>query len=160
HPCGLPCASAAAPAAKVTVPNVVGRLQAAAKTRLRRAHLRPHVVRVKSPELVGTVVAEKPRPGAKIPAGSRVTISISAGPGPYPCDEPPGARPGGSVAGQLLASAYGTEGGSSSSTVGKTSFAASIAAGVGSSFLCLPASSGIGMPFAGTCIGWSSVLSV
>ena len=74
---------AAAPvASKVTVPNVVGRLQAPAQAQLRRAHLRPSVVHVHSLRLVGTVVAERPRAGAKVRTGSRVALSVSSGPGP------------------------------------------------------------------------------
>ena len=74
--------SAAAPPARTTVPNVVGRLQAPAQAQLRRAHLRPSVVHVHSLELVGTVVAEKPPAGAKVRTGSRVALSVSSGPGP------------------------------------------------------------------------------
>src|SRR5262249_50077709 len=79
---GLAPASAAAPAARGSVPNVVGRLQAPAELRLRRAHLRTSALRIHSLALVGTAVAEKPRAGAKVAVGSRVTISVSAGPGP------------------------------------------------------------------------------
>ena len=72
----------AAPAAKTTVPNVVGRLQTPAQAQLRRAHLRPSVVHVHSLQLVGTVVAENPRAGATVRTGSRVALSVSSGPGP------------------------------------------------------------------------------
>jgi len=81
----LGAGAAAAPAAvarKVSVPNVVGLAKATAQARLRTARLRPHVVYVKSLKNVGTVVAERPRAGAKVKTGTRVTLSISSGPGP------------------------------------------------------------------------------
>ena len=81
----LATGAAAAPAAvarKVSVPNVVGLAKTTAQTRLRTAGLRPHAVYVRSLKNVGTVVAERPRAGAKVKTGTRVTISISRGPGP------------------------------------------------------------------------------
>ena len=78
-------AAAVAPASttrKVTVPSVVGLQQARAETRLRAAGLRPYVVRVKSNQPVDVVVAQKPHARAKVVRRTRVTISVSRGPGP------------------------------------------------------------------------------
>jgi beta-lactam-binding protein with PASTA domain len=85
---GLGCSAwapdihSSATSAKVTVPGVVGRLQAGAARRLRAARLRPHAVQVRSLALVGTVVAQRPAAGKRVAAGTRVTISVSGGPGP------------------------------------------------------------------------------
>ena len=80
---GLAPGAVAAPAGRsVTVPNVVGQLQTPARAQLLRVHLRPSVVHVHSLQLVGTVVAEKPRAGATVRTGSRVALSVSSGPGP------------------------------------------------------------------------------
>jgi eukaryotic-like serine/threonine-protein kinase len=78
-------AAAVAPASstpKVAVPSVVGLQQAKAETRLRAAGLRPYVVRVNSNQPVGAVVAQKPHARAKVARRTRVTISVSRGPGP------------------------------------------------------------------------------
>jgi hypothetical protein len=113
--------SGAAPAAKVIVPNVVGRLQSPAQAQLRRAHLRPSVVHVHSLQLVGTVVAEKPRGRGEGP--NRLARGALGLERPRPLtassarDEPPGRGP--AVRSLLGAdSVYGTDGGASSSTVG------------------------------------------
>ena len=76
-------AGAAAPApGRVVVPDVVGQEQDAAEQRLRGAGLTSNAVSVHSLQLVGTVVAEVPAAGATVDRGTRVTISISSGPGP------------------------------------------------------------------------------
>ena len=64
------------------MPNVVGAPKATAQARLLAAHLRPRAVYVKSLRLVGTVVAEDPRAGRRVLVNTRVTISVSRGPGP------------------------------------------------------------------------------
>jgi serine/threonine-protein kinase len=80
---GAGAAAARAEATReVSVPNVVGLAKTTAQTRLRTARLRPHAVYVKSLKNVGTVVAERPRAGTKAKTGTRVTISVSRGPGP------------------------------------------------------------------------------
>jgi beta-lactam-binding protein with PASTA domain len=72
----------AATARKVTVPNVVGLITAKAQARLRAAKLTPHVRHVKSLKLVGTVVGQRPRARTRVAPRTRVTISVSSGPGP------------------------------------------------------------------------------
>jgi beta-lactam-binding protein with PASTA domain len=69
-------------ATKVTVPNVVGLTWQTAGRRLRARDLRARVVYAKSLELVGTVVTQKPAAGARVIRRTRVSISVSSGPGP------------------------------------------------------------------------------
>jgi eukaryotic-like serine/threonine-protein kinase len=61
----------------VTVPLVEGLQQAAAVTRLKRSGLRSKVVNVHSQEPVGTVIAQSPRAGARVPEGSAVQINVA-----------------------------------------------------------------------------------
>jgi serine/threonine-protein kinase len=68
--------------AAVTVPDVIGRQKAAAQERLREGGLTPHVVYVKSLAPVQSVVAQSPKVGVKVVLGTRVSISVSIGPGP------------------------------------------------------------------------------
>jgi beta-lactam-binding protein with PASTA domain len=72
----------ASTARKVAVPNVVGLQEANALKRLRAAALRPYVVRVRSLQPVDAVVAQRPHARAKVAPRTRVTISVSRGPGP------------------------------------------------------------------------------
>jgi serine/threonine-protein kinase len=65
-----------------TVPDLIGAEKDAADQRLQGIGLAPNVVYVQSLQLVGTVVAQDPGGGAKVDPGTRVTISISSGPGP------------------------------------------------------------------------------
>jgi serine/threonine-protein kinase len=65
-----------------TVPDLVGAEKDAAEQRLQGIGLDPNVVYVQSLQLVGTVVAQDPGGGTMVDPGTRVTISISSGPGP------------------------------------------------------------------------------
>jgi serine/threonine-protein kinase len=67
-------------AARVTVPNVVGKQQPAAQRALARAGLRSRVTYVTSQQPDGTVVAQSPRAGATAKRNSRVALKISTGP--------------------------------------------------------------------------------
>jgi len=67
---------------RVVVPNVVGLQTAPAVKRVRGAGLRPYVVRVKSNEAVGVVVFQRPHARARVAPRTRVTLSVSRGPGP------------------------------------------------------------------------------
>jgi eukaryotic-like serine/threonine-protein kinase len=66
----------------VTVPALVGLSSDDAEARLRELGLTPHLVYVHSLAVVGNVVAQEPAAGARVARGTRVTISISGGPGP------------------------------------------------------------------------------
>jgi beta-lactam-binding protein with PASTA domain len=61
----------------VSVPLVEGLRQAAAVTRLKRSSLRSRVVNVPSQEPAGTVVAQSPRAGKRVPEGSAVQINVA-----------------------------------------------------------------------------------
>jgi beta-lactam-binding protein with PASTA domain len=74
--------SSAAIAGQVSVPDVIGDLKETAEQRLANAGLSSNVAYVDSLQLVGTVVAQDPQAGVRVPSGARVTISISRGPGP------------------------------------------------------------------------------
>jgi beta-lactam-binding protein with PASTA domain len=73
--------SVAVPVA-VTVPDLVGLSSDEAAARLRALGLTPQVVSVHSLEVAGTVVAQEPAAGVRVARGTRVTISVSGGPGP------------------------------------------------------------------------------
>jgi beta-lactam-binding protein with PASTA domain len=75
-------AHASPAAATVTVPRVVGRQTSDAVKRLKAVGLRSRVVRIRSLQQVGTVVASRPVAGRHVPRGTRVLIRISRGPGP------------------------------------------------------------------------------
>jgi serine/threonine-protein kinase len=66
----------------VSVPNVVGLQEDDARARLRAVGLEPAVVSVHSLSQVASVVAQHPAPGVDVARSSRVTISVSGGPGP------------------------------------------------------------------------------
>ncbi len=66
---------------KVVIPTVTGLQAAQAVTKLQDAKLVAKIVDVASPKTPGTVVTEKPKPAAKIPQGSTVTLGVSKGGG-------------------------------------------------------------------------------
>jgi len=67
---------------RAAVPQLSGLQTAAAQRRLRQLGLAARVSHVKSLLPVGTVVAQSVKAGLKVALGTRVTISISSGPGP------------------------------------------------------------------------------
>jgi beta-lactam-binding protein with PASTA domain len=75
----------------VTVPDTVGQTRDTAVAAVRAAGLVPRAFRVPSTEPKGTVVAQRPRPGARRPAGSTVhmNVSIGAATGGAPPPPPP-----------------------------------------------------------------------
>jgi eukaryotic-like serine/threonine-protein kinase len=74
-------ATAAGP---VRVPRVVGLAQTPALRRLNVLGLRPTVVYIRSSQPANRVVAESPAPGTTLRRGSRVPVTVSAGPNPQP----------------------------------------------------------------------------
>ena len=66
--------------ARVTVPDVVGKQQAAAQQALARTGLRSRVTYVQSQKPDGTVIAQTPAEGAKAKRSSRVALKVSTGP--------------------------------------------------------------------------------
>jgi len=71
-------------AARVTidVPDLLGLSSDAAAARLRELSLTPYVVYVHSLQPAGNVVSQEPAAGTRVARGTRVTISVSGGPGP------------------------------------------------------------------------------
>ena len=69
-------------ASRTTVPQLLGLQIATAQKRLHKAGLASRVVYVKSLALVGSVVAQRPKAGVNVRLGTRVSLSISSGPGP------------------------------------------------------------------------------
>jgi beta-lactam-binding protein with PASTA domain len=67
---------------RAAVPQLSGLQTAAAQRRLRQLGLAARVTYVKSLQPVGTVVAQSVKGGLEVALGTRVTISISSGPGP------------------------------------------------------------------------------
>jgi membrane peptidoglycan carboxypeptidase len=65
-----------------TVPSVVGLDRTEAVSRLKDAKLNPKVTEVPSLEPVGQVVAQSLAPGASVPEGSGITVSVSNGVAP------------------------------------------------------------------------------
>jgi serine/threonine-protein kinase len=65
---------------RVAAPTLVGLREAQAGARLRSAGLKANAVRVASSEPAGTVVAQNPAAGARVPRGSTVRINVSRGP--------------------------------------------------------------------------------
>jgi beta-lactam-binding protein with PASTA domain len=65
---------------RVAAPALVGLREAQAGTRLRSAGLKANAVRVASSEPAGTVVAQNPTAGERVPRGSAVRINVSRGP--------------------------------------------------------------------------------
>ncbi|HEX6699446.1 MAG TPA: PASTA domain-containing protein [Gaiellaceae bacterium] len=72
----------AAQATTVTVPRLVGLKQLAAQRKLQALGLRVRTVYVPSTKPQGTVVAQRPAPGATADRGARVRINVSNGPNP------------------------------------------------------------------------------
>jgi beta-lactam-binding protein with PASTA domain len=71
-------------AGPVPVPRVVGLAQTPALRRLNVLGLRPTVVYLRSSQPANRVVAESPAPGTTLRRGSRVRVTVSAGPNPQP----------------------------------------------------------------------------
>jgi hypothetical protein len=67
-----------APALRVrcVVPRVIGKKLPAARTRIRSAHCRLGRVRRVHPRRVGRVIRQSPRPGARRPAGTKVSLVV------------------------------------------------------------------------------------
>jgi eukaryotic-like serine/threonine-protein kinase len=84
---------------KVVVPDVRGKDEAEAVAELTEAGLRANPVEINSEQEVDTVIAQEPRPGAKVPKNTRIRINVSSGPKPI-------AVP--SVLGQAVESATST----------------------------------------------------
>jgi beta-lactam-binding protein with PASTA domain/predicted Ser/Thr protein kinase len=68
-------------AKKVTVPNVIGISDAAAKVKLNRAGLEIDIAQVVSDKPKGIVISQNPTFGTKVKDGTIVSVSVSAGPG-------------------------------------------------------------------------------
>jgi len=66
---------------EVTVPDLVGQTEAAAKEQLTQLNLKANVDRVPSAEPEGTVVAQNPTAGSTAQAGSLVRLNLSDGSG-------------------------------------------------------------------------------
>jgi beta-lactam-binding protein with PASTA domain len=66
--------------AKIAMPDVRGRSLADARSALSAAGLKTAVTQVTSTKPAGTVVDEAPKPGAKLPKGSTVTLSVAHAP--------------------------------------------------------------------------------
>jgi len=86
----------------VTVPDTVGQSRSDAVAAVRGAGLKPKAFLVASSQPKGTVVAQKPVGGKRVPGGSPVRLNISAGsiagappppPPPAPPPPPPPAKP-------------------------------------------------------------------
>jgi beta-lactam-binding protein with PASTA domain len=65
---------------RIEVPDLVGMDAADARQRLAELGLTVEVVRVSSPQSVGTVLRQTPRAGAHLAERGRVTLSVSSGP--------------------------------------------------------------------------------
>ena len=72
----------AAPPGTATVPNLVGEAFGPALRRLEASKLRSTVVYARSTQPRGTVTAQRPAAGSKLAPGSRVRVTVSAGPSP------------------------------------------------------------------------------
>lgn len=77
----------------VTVPNTVGQSRATGGAAVRAAGLGPKIFQVPSSQPKGTVVAQRPRAGARVADGSTVRLNVSSGavPGAAPPPPPPPA---------------------------------------------------------------------
>ena len=82
----------------IQVPNVVGQPRASAVASIRGAGLVPEAFTVPSTQPKGTVVAQRPRAGTRVPRGSKVRLNLSNGrstggvpPPPPPPPPPPAA---------------------------------------------------------------------
>jgi beta-lactam-binding protein with PASTA domain len=80
----------------VTVPNTVGHSRDDAVAAIRGAGLKPKAFTVPSSQAKGTVVAQKPQGGKRVPGGSTVRLNVSSGStaaAPPPPPPPPPAKP-------------------------------------------------------------------
>jgi hypothetical protein len=68
--------------APVRVPELHGLSRISLRARLSRTDLAVHVVRRYSSAPVGAVIGQRPRAGARADSGTRVTVTLSAGPPP------------------------------------------------------------------------------
>ncbi len=75
----------------VRVPNVVGQSRADGAAAIRGAKLVPSVFTVPSTQPKGTVVAQAPHAGKRVPQGSKVRLNVSKGAPPPPPPPPPPA---------------------------------------------------------------------
>ena len=64
------------------MPNVVGVRQQEAEQRIRAAGLNPYVYYAPSTKPQGTVIAQRPRAGARGASGASVQLNVSIGPRP------------------------------------------------------------------------------
>jgi serine/threonine-protein kinase len=69
------------PLPRLTVPTVVNMTQTQAEAKLRTAGFAVEVSTATNPATKGTVFDQSPRPGEKYPAQTKVTITVSSGPG-------------------------------------------------------------------------------
>lgn len=77
----------------VTVPNTIGQSRDTAVAAVRSAGLKPNVFEVPSSQPKGTVIAQRPRPGARLPGESTVRLNVSNGAGPGAAPPPPPPPP-------------------------------------------------------------------
>ena len=68
-------------APKVTVPTVLNLTQAQAEAKLRSAGFDPVATKAANPAAEGKVIDQSPQAGEKFPANTKVTITVSSGPG-------------------------------------------------------------------------------
>jgi serine/threonine-protein kinase len=69
------------PPAKLTVPSVVNMTRAQAEAKLRNTGFAVDVSTATNPAAKGIVFLQSPQPGEKYPAQTKVTITVSSGPG-------------------------------------------------------------------------------
>jgi serine/threonine-protein kinase len=67
---------------KVTLPTFKDLLEGDVTKTLTKLHLKPEIHEVPSSDKAGTVEAQSPPPGAKVPEGTTVVINVSKGPAP------------------------------------------------------------------------------
>jgi beta-lactam-binding protein with PASTA domain len=83
----------------LSVPDVVGQTRVTALAAVRAAGLVPQAFNVRSAQPKGTVLAQRPQAGTRVPGGSKVRLNISSGqtaagaPPPPPPPPPPPAPP-------------------------------------------------------------------
>lgn len=69
---------------QVTVPGVVGKRLSTAEATLKRAGFKVRVTHARSDKAAGTVIGEKPSANSLVNQGSKVRLTVSAGPGKAP----------------------------------------------------------------------------
>ncbi|HET9718572.1 MAG TPA: protein kinase [Solirubrobacteraceae bacterium] len=69
---------------QVRVPELEGASRASLRARLSRAGLTVGIARRYSSAPAGTVIGQRPRAGARVDSGTRVTVMLSVGPAPVP----------------------------------------------------------------------------